>query len=124
MSHLSVAFVNNMPDTAFAATERQFLGLVASEVGPLSIDVSKYSMTGIPHGEAVAQIIAKGYLPIDSLWEQQPDALIVTGSEPLTTSLSDEAYWGQLTHLLQSFVGRAGSILLSCLSAHAALRNS
>jgi homoserine O-succinyltransferase/O-acetyltransferase len=118
---LSVAFINNMPDSAFAATERQFLDLVTAGAQSESVTVSKFSLGGIQRGPEVARHIATTYDPVDALWDQSPDALIITGSEPLTAHLPDEAYWEQLTYLLQRFVGRAGSVLLSCLSAHAAL---
>lgn len=120
-SRLSIAFVNNMPDPAFLSTEKQFLELVASGSGTLSVDVRKYFLTGVRQGQS-AHRIPPDYKPIDDIWASPPDALIVTGSEPLTATLSDETYWDELARLIETSVGRTGSVLLSCLSAHAAMQ--
>jgi len=121
-SELSVAFVNNMPDSAFMATEKQFINLITSGSGSSPVNVSKYSMAGISRGKCVGRAIAQEYIPIEAIWGSHPDALVITGSEPLAARLSEEAYWGELACLIHTFVGRTGSVLLSCLSAHAAIQ--
>jgi homoserine O-succinyltransferase/O-acetyltransferase len=118
---LTVAFVNNMPDGAFNATERQFFGLLEAGSGALGVEVRSYTMDGVPRGERVAARIAENYFPLDTLWESTPDAVIVTGSNPLASRLRQEPYWEDLARVITSFVGRTTSVLLSCLSAHAAL---
>ena len=50
-----------------------------------------------------------------------PDLLIVTGSNPLEEKISDEPYWDELADLLSWGSEHVDSMLLSCLSAHAAL---
>jgi homoserine O-succinyltransferase len=47
--------------------------------------------------------------------------LIVTGSNPLEERISDEPYWDELADLLTWGSEHVDSMLLSCLSAHAAL---
>lgn len=120
-SKLSIAFVNNMPDSAFLSTERQFLGLITSGSGTLSVDVRKYFMAGVRQGQS-SHRIPPDYKPIDDIWASPPDVLIVTGSEPLAATLSDETYWDELARLIETSVGSTGSVLLSCLSAHAAMQ--
>jgi len=120
-SDVSVAFVNNMPNQAFKQTEQQFLGLLESSSGDLSLEVRRFAIAGVPRGGEVLKEIANGYLPIAALWDSDPDVVIVTGTEPLNPVLRDEPYWEDLAFLLKNFVGRAKSILLSCLSAHVAL---
>ena len=44
------AFVNNMPDGAFEATERQFLDLLDAGSGCETIEVSRHTMAGVPRG--------------------------------------------------------------------------
>jgi homoserine O-succinyltransferase len=117
----SCAFVNNMPDGAFEATERQFLGLLEAGSGPEWIDVERYAMAGIPRGERVAARIAEQYSPLSTIRQSPPDVLIVTGSNPLELNIIDEPYWADLAELLSWATTHVRSMLLSCLSAHAAL---
>ena len=50
-----------------------------------------------------------------------PDALIVTGTEPVAPLLSDEPYWERLRELLQWAQANTTSSIWSCLAAHAAV---
>jgi homoserine O-succinyltransferase len=59
---------------------------------------------------------------IEELWHSPPDALIVTGAEPLAADLAGELYWSDLADLLTRAVEEIPSVLLSCLAAHAALQ--
>ena len=77
------AFVNNMPDGAFDATERQFLDLLDAGSGGEVVEVRRYTMPGVPRGERTAARIAEEYLPFETVREGPPDLLIVTGSNPL-----------------------------------------
>jgi homoserine O-succinyltransferase len=117
----TLAFVNNMPDGAFDATERQFLGLV--EAGSVAgvIEVTRYTLEGVPRGELVAARIAADYRPIGEIESEVPDLLVVTGSNPIEVEMRDEPYWQDLANLLTWARERVPSMLLSCLSAHAAL---
>jgi homoserine O-succinyltransferase/O-acetyltransferase len=112
------ALLNNMPDGAFNATERQFADLLAAS-GP--VDLRRYVMAGVPRGERTAARIKSDYEPVEALWDDPPDFLIVTGSEPITERIEDEAYWAELVRVLEWGSEHVGSMLLSCLAAHAAL---
>jgi homoserine O-succinyltransferase len=118
---LVCAFVNNMPDGAFLHTERQFTGLLEAACGSLFLELRRYALPGVPRGTCVAEQIGEQYLPLEQLWRSSPDAVIVTGSNPLAAELTDEPYWSDLVHLLEWSSQRAASVLLSCLAAHAAL---
>jgi homoserine O-succinyltransferase len=115
------AFVNNMPDGAFDATERQFLDLLETGSGPEVIAVRRYALSGVPRGERVAARIATDYLPVETMLQDRPDLLIVTGSNPVEERMEDEPYWTDLSDLLTWGSEHVHSMLLSCLSAHAAL---
>ena len=117
----SCAFVNNMPDGAFDATERQFLDLLETGSGPEVITVRRYALSGVPRGERVAARIATDYLPVETMLGDRPDILIVTGSNPVEERMEDEPYWTDLSDLLTWGSEHVQSMLLSCLSAHAAL---
>jgi homoserine O-succinyltransferase/O-acetyltransferase len=117
----TLAFVNNMPDGAFDATERQFLDLLGTGAGSETIEVRRYALTGVPRGQRVAARIAAEYAPVETLLGDAPDLLIVTGSNPVEERIEDEPYWTDLSDLLTWGSEHVQSMLLSCLSAHAAL---
>jgi homoserine O-succinyltransferase len=110
-----------MPDGAFDATEHQFLELLESATGDDVIDVTLHTMDGVPRGDETSARIAKEYRPIDEIISLRPNLLIVTGSNPIEIDIEDEPYWNELSRLLKWAVGNVQSMLLSCLSAHAAL---
>jgi homoserine O-succinyltransferase/O-acetyltransferase len=114
-------FVNNMPDAAFEATERQFLGLLEAGSGCDVVEVRRYTMPGVPRGEETAARIAAEYLPYETIQATPLDLLVVTGANPLARCLQDEPFWEDLAALLSWGTVHARSMLLSCLSAHAAL---
>ena len=112
-----------MPDSAFEETERQFIGLLenaAREIGDITVRFSRYSLPGLSRGAAIEQRLARDYSPVDHVYGDRADGLIVTGTEPLTDDLRTEAYWEPLTELIGWAEGSTASALLSCLAAHAA----
>ncbi len=112
-----------MPDSAFEETERQFIGLLenaARDIGDITVRFSRYSLPGLSRGAAIEQRLARDYSPVDRVYGDRPDGLIVTGTEPLTDDLRTEAYWEPLTELIGWAEGSTASALLSCLAAHAA----
>ena len=119
---ISCAFVNNMPDSAFDATERQFCDLLDHGSGSKIVEVRRFALPEVPRGIDVAQRIRDEYRPIDELYQHRPDVLIVTGSNPVEVDIRDEPYWDSLTGLLMWARDTVPSTLLSCLSAHAALQ--
>jgi len=122
-SRIEIAFVNNMPDSAFEETERQFVGLLdgaASELGDVTVQLSRYVLPGLARSAAIGQRVSEDYRPVDDIYGGQPDGLIVTGTEPLTDDLRTESYWGALTDLFTWAESSTASALLSCLAAHAA----
>ena len=110
-----------MPDGAFDATERQFLDLLDAASGSEVIEVRRHAVAGVPRGERTAARIAEQYSPVSSMHLDPPDLLIVTGSNPLEPNIEDEPYWGELVDLLSWSRQNVPALLLSCLSAHAAL---
>jgi homoserine O-succinyltransferase len=110
-----------MPDGAFEATERQFFGLLDAGSGCDLVEVSLHTMEGVPRGERAAARIATRYSPLAALREDPPDLMIVTGSNPLEADLADEPYWTEMVDLLEWARQEVPALVLSCLSAHAAL---
>jgi homoserine O-succinyltransferase/O-acetyltransferase len=115
---ITVALVNNMPDSAFVDTENQFRR-AAEGTDSDSVNFELYTITEIPRSEAIAEVIESRYQGLDELWSQPPDALIVTGTEPAQISLRYEPYWPYLARLLEWAAASVPTTLLSCLASHA-----
>ncbi|MGA3214593.1 MAG: homoserine O-succinyltransferase [Acidimicrobiales bacterium] len=120
---VEVAFVNNMPSSAFDATEQQFVGLLegaARELGDLTVRFSRFALSGLERSAEVEERLERDYRPIELIYSERPDGLIVTGTEPLADDLKSETYWGALAELIAWAEVATASALLSCLAAHAA----
>lgn len=118
---LTCALVNNMPDAAFDATERQFADLIAAGSGNEAPVLTRHTMAGVPRGERTRARIAAEYLPLADITTVSPDLLVVTGSNPIQSRIEDEPYWSELRGLLRWASENVPAMVLSCLSAHAAL---
>jgi len=84
-SKIEIAFVNNMPDSAFEETERQFTGLLdsaAQALGDTTICVSRHDLPGLERTPTIAKLIEDRYRPLDDIYSRHPDGLIITGTEP------------------------------------------
>jgi homoserine O-succinyltransferase len=117
---VDIALVNNMPDAALDATERQFRALLSSVDPGLDVRLTIYSLPEVPRTEFGRQRVAR-YASIEDLWNRRHDGLIVTGTEPRAADLKDEPYWGSLTRLLEWAERSTYSTILSCLAAHAGI---
>jgi homoserine O-succinyltransferase len=122
-SHLVIGLVNNMPDGALRATERQFCGLLGAASRNLATYLRWFSLPGIPRGPQALAYVRRCYEPINDLWSGPLDGLIVTGTEPRTPSLPDEPYWPALKQLIDEANRRAIPTIWSCLAAHAAVNH-
>ena len=119
-SPLRIGLVNNMPDSALVATERQFSRLVHGAIpGPLSLQL--FHIPAVPRQDEARAILAARYRPVSELYRNQLDALIITGNEPRAAHLDDEPYWKDLTALIDWAAENTQTTLLSCLAAHAAV---
>ena len=117
-----VGLVNNMPDTALEATEAQFARLLSAASGSLPVHLRFYFLPEVPRGATGhAHVKGAGYWSIDELRREPPDALIVTGTEPVAPLLSDEPYWERFRELLAWAEANTLSSIWSCLAAHAAV---
>ena len=117
-----VGLVNNMPDTALEATEAQFGRLLNAASGSLPVRLRFYFLPEVPRGTAgQAHVNGDRYWSIEALWRDPPDALIVTGTEPVAPLLSDEPYWERFRELLNWAQVNTTSSIWSCLAAHAAV---
>lgn len=118
---LVIGLLNNMPDGALEATERQFRSLLDAASGKLSVRLVLCSLPGIPRGEAAAAHLRRHYVSIESFFDSELDGLIVTGREPLSPRLSDEPWWPNFVRVLEWARRHTASTVWSCLAAHAAV---
>jgi homoserine O-succinyltransferase/O-acetyltransferase len=118
---LTIALVNNMPDSALRATERQFCALlgVASE-GRL-VKVQFFSLPGVNRSSAARKHIARYYQEFTELERSPPDGIIVTGTEPQAAMLQEEPYWPAMAWLVKWVREMEIPGVWSCLAAHAAV---
>jgi homoserine O-succinyltransferase len=117
---ITVALVNNMPDSAFVDTENQFRTAALGADGT-GIEFELYTIKEIPRSEKVASVIEERYRGLDELWRNAPDALIVTGTEPTQAQLQFEPSWPYLARLLEWASDNVPTTLLSCLASHASI---
>ena len=89
---IDVALVNNMPDSALEATERQFAELLAAASGDMLIRVKLFTLPVVPRSESARRYLRETYSTFDRIWSSRPDGLIVTGTEPRAAALADEPY--------------------------------
>jgi len=122
---LHIGLVNNMADAAMHATEQQFLTLLEAAARDMAVLVTLYALPEVERKPFGQRRVNSFYWGVEQLWEQpteqNPDGLIVTGREPLTPDLRDEAYWPSFTRLLAWTQEHARSTVWSCLAAHAAV---
>ena len=118
---INVGLVNNMPDGALAATERQFLRLLQDASADFDVRLRLYALDSVSRSVEARRDMRARYHSMFSLRATRLDALIVTGAEPRAPSLPEEAYWPELIGVLDLARERTRSTIFSCLAAHAAV---
>jgi homoserine O-succinyltransferase len=116
-----VALVNNMPDAALQATESQFATLLDAASGLRPVVLRLTHIAEVPRESPARAEITARYWPIERIFEDTPDALIVTGTEPRAARLEAEPYWARLEQLAHWTSDNCVSSIWSCLAAHAAV---
>ncbi|MGH8218525.1 MAG: homoserine O-succinyltransferase MetA [Steroidobacteraceae bacterium] len=118
-----VGLVNNMPDGALRATERQFTELLdlASSSYAERLTVRWFSIPEIPRGPAGFAHVRQHYEDLSKLWREPVDGLVVTGAEPKAASFEAEPYWPAFAQLIEWADHNTHSTIWSCLAAHAAV---
>lgn len=122
-SAVIIGLVNNMPDAALESTEAQFSHLLRAAVSSRTVRLRFTSLPELPRGTAARSHIERSYWPLEMLLAGAPDALIVTGTEPIAPRLRDEPYWPRLAALLDWADVHTASSIWSCLAAHAAVEH-
>ena len=118
---LTIGLINNMPDSALQATERQFKGLLKAAAGSWIVDLRYFSLPSVKRSWAATSRIERFYTNFIDLNRLKLDGLIVTGAEPTAALLAEEPYWQELTELVDWADANTRSTIWSCLAAHAAV---
>ena len=121
---VTVGLINNMPDAALEATERQFTELVALSAHNTLVRLVLFSIPQVPRDAAVRRDMAGRYRDISAMWDTHLDGLIVTGNEPKSKALKEEPYWPALAQVIDWARANTYSTVWSCLAAHAAVLHS
>ena len=119
-TRLDIGLVNNMPDAALSATERQFQALLRAAAGEIDVQLTLYTLPEVPRTDFGREQVSR-YADFRDLWTSHYDGLIVTGTEPRAADLRDEPFWESLTRVLEWAEGHTYSTILSCLAAHAGI---
>src|ERR1700731_4346560 len=91
---VTIGLVNNMPDPALEATERQFVDLIrAAAASKTIVRLLLFAIPEITRADTTRQDMAGRYRDASALWAAPVDGLIVTGPEPRMKNLKDEPYW-------------------------------
>lgn len=120
---LTIGLVNNMPDAALRTTERQFREILAAAAEGRAIELKVFSFPEVPRSAEGRAHVAEHHDPIEQLWDNDFDGLIVTGTAPVAPVLDDEPYWPALARLVEWAERHTQSTIWSCLAAHAAVRH-
>ncbi len=119
---IHIGLVNNMPDSALEATERQFRTLLCEAAERTPVRLSLFAIPEVPRSDkAKRQIADSGYSSISALWDNRLDGIIVTGAEPAARNLMDEPFWTGMTELIAWAEYNTHSSVWSCLAAQAAV---
>jgi homoserine O-succinyltransferase len=119
VEQITVGLVNNMPDAAIRATERQFGTLLRAD--GLDVTLRFFHLPQVVRSPAARATFLTSYGVMDELRSSGVDGLIVTGAEPRAARLQDEPYWQALTELIDWAQDHTISTIWSCLAAHAAV---
>lgn len=122
-SPLVLGLINNMPDSALEATEAQFSKLLGAAAGDREVRLRLSYLPEVARGREAQTYLVGNYWTLEALQHEPPDALIVTGAEPLAVEINQEPYWQRFTEVLEWADRNTVSSIWSCLAAHAAVQH-
>lgn len=118
---LHIGLLNMMPDTALAATERQFFRLIGESNPIAQFYVHPFTLNELPRSVEARTYIDQYYDTVEGIKNQGLDSLIITGANVSGTELSSQPFWEPLKEVAQWAYENVTSTLYSCLATHAAM---
>jgi len=117
---LHIGLLNMMPDSALAATERQFFRLVGSSNSISQIYMHPFTINSVKRSDWAKSWVDSHYESFDGIKEQGLDALIISGANVAEANLANEVFWADLVEVMEWAHENVTSTLCSCLATHAA----
>ena len=118
---LTIGLLNLMPDAALAATERQFIRLLASREDTL-VHVYPTTVDAVSRGQQSQSYISQHYNSMEDFMTRSYDGLIISGANPSQADMTQESFWGPLIEVMEWGEQNTNSILCSCLATHALMK--
>lgn len=118
---LTLGLVNNMSGPAIHATTKQFHDLVMEAAGNIPLSLKIFAPFANPRHQTAQVSHSERYLEVEKLWTAKFDGMIVTGTEPKSTSLLDEPCWPFFKRLIKWSEDHVSSVIWSCLATQAAV---
>ncbi len=119
---LHIGLLNMMPDSALAATERQFFRLVGESNQIAQFYMHPFSLPGLEREAEGRAHVEKYYESFDEIKMAGLDALIITGANVSQPELALEPFWEPLIEVIDWAYENVTSTLCSCLATHAVLQ--
>jgi homoserine O-succinyltransferase len=119
---LHIGLLNMMPDSALAATERQFFRLVGESNAIAQFYMHPFTLKELPRGAEGKAHVAQYYETFEQIKAQGLDALIVSGANVTQPDLSKEPFWQPLSEVIDWAYANVTSTICSCLATHAVLQ--
>lgn len=120
---LRVGLVNNMPDAAVAATERQFRDLLHEAAPDRDVELALFQLPEVRRRPEVQAQMAERYRTTDAIAGAELDAMVVTGAEAGAGPLKNAPYWSGFSGLVDLALAIKLPTFWSCLAAHAAVEH-
>jgi homoserine O-succinyltransferase len=122
---MHVGFLNIMPDAALEATERQFLRLIGESNLIAQIHIHPFTLPMIQRGPEAQAHIDQYYERFEDLQRDGLDALIITGTNPVSyPDIADKTFWHPLTDLIDWAKDNVASTMCSCLTSHVVMTHN
>ena len=118
---LDIGLLNNLGDAGMESGERQLVALLEETCGATRVRLRLFALPSIKRGPEARARMAAAYHGVDALLAGRLDGLFVTGAEPRAADLRDEAFWPDLTRVIDWARTGTRSTIWSCLAAHAAV---
>jgi homoserine O-succinyltransferase/O-acetyltransferase len=118
---IDIGLLNNLSDGGLEAGDRQIIELLTAAAGTQTVRLHFFSLPSIPRGSYGRAHIGAHYTDVSDLIDSKLDGLFVTGCEPRKARLPEEAFWSELTEIIDWAEHNTRSAIWSCLAAHAAV---
>ncbi len=119
---LHIGLLNMMPDSALAATERQFFRLVGESNQIAQFYMHPFSLPELERSQEGEAHVERFYSSFEEIKQQGLDALIITGANVTQSDLTLEPFWEPLNKVVEWAYENVTSTLCSCLATHAVMQ--